>query len=482
MTFEDLKKAGILRELARVFDTQERAFTLLERIDYRGERPNFHDASYYWTFVAREISYGAQVEGAATGNGLRELVYAAFDLYQGNPTFRAATGGTSGLREPHQSMLTAQRLPEGQWRNGCSIYFSGSVSREEMVAEINRLAQTMGCHASVALSFDTGIMAAVNLTELTVEQGNTIRQAILGGRLRDSGLQSLDVFANDKRDAIISQLLASGPDGQRFELIDVPASTPAREIGQAVMGQYQAAFNPRDKAGIPRQAVVDHVRPDGTSARLSPDQRLDDAGVQSGDTLNVHPEAMAGAVNPRLREEALARARSQIVSFARACQIPFDVQANSNLTPTEYIVSFEAPSFAPPANPGERPQRIDRQEVLILLPSNFPMVAPLVAWQNPIWHPNIREVDGVVCLGDLMERYKPGLNFGELCQNLIDIASYQNYAFTDGVFNTPAAEWAFSNEGQEQIRLIGGRSALERMFGDLVRSDNAAELKIHRLS
>ena len=49
-----------------------------------------------------------------------------------------------------------------------------------------------------------------------------------------------------------------------------------------------------------------------------------------------------------------------------------------------------------------------------------------------------------------------GIDFGEICQMLVDIASYQNYEVREG-YNTEAMEWAVSPEGQALIDKVGSR-------------------------
>ncbi|NEO80545.1 ubiquitin-conjugating enzyme E2 [Moorena sp. SIO4G3] len=221
----------------------------------------------------------------------------------------------------------------------------------------------------------------------------------------------------------------------------------------------------QDRTGRKREVVVDKVNEDGSMERLKPDQTLHEANIQDDDTFSVSPEATAGAIHPQLREEALARAKNQIIAYAQA-HPGFKVSANAHQAPTEYLLNFQAPSFAPPRAPGENPQPIDNHEVFLVLPGAFPMQAPQAFWQTLIFHPNIHSETGLVCLGALGDRYRPGLDFGKLCQLLIDIASYQNYALEEG-YNQEAQIWAISPEGQIAIELRGGESAIRKELHQL---------------
>jgi hypothetical protein len=169
-------------------------------------------------------------------------------------------------------------------------------------------------------------------------------------------------------------------------------------------------------------------------------------------------------VNPTYRDEAYARAKREIIEYARAHK-GFRVFANGDVLPTEYEFEFSAPSFErSPVSNAVRP--IIVHKVRLILPPDFPMKAPLVMWQTPIFHPNIH-VEGKACLGMLEENYRPGLNFGYLCQMLVDMASFRNYTVA-GVYNGDAAMWMLSPEGQQAIASIDGAPISERYVEDLV--------------
>lgn len=267
-------------------------------------------------------------------------------------------------------------------------------------------------------------------------------------------------------------IFLEGPDQQRFQIDDLRAATRIRDIGRELMGTYENGFWPTGKT-----PVVDLRTPAGETRRLQPDQTVHEAGVRAQDTLCVYPERTAGSVNPFLRDESLTMVRNQILDFAK--QRPdLRVDANSTEVPTEYLIHFTAPGFAPPAEQGGDPVRADRHEVLLVMPPDFPVGAPQAYWQNPLFHPNIHERTGCVCLGVLAESYRPGLHFGVLCQMLIDMASYRNYELTHGL-NPEAIEWAVSDSGRKAIQWIGGRSP-EEMHG-LQDQAPGRHLKLRRI-
>lgn len=284
------------------------------------------------------------------------------------------------------------------------------------------------------------------------------------------------LIAPGQPDYLLNALFMEGPDGRRFRATDVPAQNTVGGLAGELVGQYPALRR------TSRPTVVDQVQDDGQGRRLSPKATLHDAGVRDGDHLRVGFQATAGAVNPVDREEALFRARNQVVSFARA-HPGITVRANSTLMPTEYEVEFRQRSFAPNPDGGGQPIETDGPHVvLIQLGAEFPMTPPRVYWLSQIFHPNVSPtydrprvrdepgVRGLVCLGLLGEAYQPSMNFGELCQFLVDMAGFRNYGLYEDTaqvddqgwrevrvnfYDGEAAAWAV--EHQDRIEAIGGQ-------------------------
>jgi hypothetical protein len=339
----------------------------------------------------------------------------------------------------------------------------------------------MGLRGPVELGFRTA-RGTVAIDLPTEDSQLALQMADRLGRelgAREPGL-GLNVATNGYRDIFIQRLFVEGPDQQRFEFNGVAASTRVRDIAQATISQYEDQVWPREKTGQRRPAVVDRQMPDGSTRRLDPDSTLEQSEVRNGDTLHVAPGAQAGSVHPQIREEALARARAQVLTYA-AAHAGFEVEANVHHAPTEYLFRFDAPSWAPSAAAGEGPRPISRHEVFLVLPPDFPMQAPQAFWQVPIFHPNIHPTNGAVCLGALADRYRPGLDFGELCQTLVDIAGYQNYEIREG-YNKEAQEWALSPEGQMAIEAHGGQSVTRMLLRNIIQdTQEPPPLRIRRL-
>lgn len=452
MDWQDFSR-NVLSALANVFHDARSAEALLEDIGFpAGRIPTFTtgNAEQYWRQAAREVANGA-VPG-----GLDGLVAAAAERYPHHPVFRRH----------------APAAPDHDRRDsGASIVISGEAELRRVLERARAISAEQGLDGQVEVGFVTPDNIQLRFPTATPEQA-----AAVAGRLREEQLaERTTVVPNDFRDYLLQRLFVEGPDQGRFELSDIPASTRTKDIVQAVMSQYHEGIWPRDRDGQARNAVIDQVD-EGTGAhtRLDPQSSLHESGVEDGATLHVAPESTAGAINPIIREEALARVRAQVLAYARA-HPGFRVQANAKVAPTEYLLSFEAPGWGPPSDDGA-PYPVDRHKVLLLLPTNFPMQAPTAFWQSPIFHPNVHPKNGKVCLGALEDRYRPGLHFGELCQILVDIASYRNYEIREG-YDRQARDWAVSKAGQAAIERRGGTS-ITRLLLSMIDDRTRAPLPL----
>ena len=82
----------------------------------------------------------------------------------------------------------------------------------------------------------------------------------------------------------------------------------------------------------------------------------------------------------------------------------------------------------------------DHHECLIEFGAAYPRLVPNLAWQTPIFHPNISN-NGVVCLGGYGTHWAPSLSMAELCTMLWDMIRYENFD-TESPYNREAASWA----------------------------------------
>ncbi len=439
-TIEELRRLDAWRELTRLFGnpTSGQGTTndangqeLLSQFGFPSSRlPNFPDPRAFWGSVCQTIS-----DGAFHDRTLDDLLRFAADVFPGNPAFARWRADASKPGE----------------RVGMSILVQGHPNLRDLLQLMQTLCTELGFTGQQQIVHSEGNVS-INFDESAANGGRLARA--LAERLKQLGVPA-HVELHPFRDYLFTNLHGEGPDGRRYVLEDVPASTPVSHVAQAVMSNYtpEIALGADGKG---QQTTVDIRDEAGNVRRVDSGKTLHESGVQEGQTLEVAPQRTAGSVNPLIRDEALARARSQVVAFAEG-HPGFEIEANARHAPTEYVFRFEIQSFAPPLSAGESPVEIWQHEVILLLPSDFPMVAPRVHWLTPIFHPNVEPKSGRVCLGMLEDGYRPGLDFGELCQLLIDLAGYRNYEVREG-YNLAAQEWAISEEGLSAIDGIGGLS------------------------
>jgi hypothetical protein len=396
----------------------------------------------YWHQVCQLLQAGAEADGL-------ELLTASFRAdFPASPILpNNANHGAAPAHQPNQTgTVTAIRIegvvdPAAMFTVASGLH-QGVEGRLEQAYYRNGtlLLNLIGAPTNAGFAFGRRLEAELRL------QGNNCQ---------------IEVASERYADYLIERIVAEGPDSRRWELLNLPASTPVSTVAQTVMTQYPDAIS-KDEKGRTRAMVVDSILPDGTTRRLIPQTSLHENGVGNGANLGVHPESTAGMMHPDKRNEALVRVRNEMTAFAERYQ-GFQVFTHSRDDwPTEYLIEFSARSFGPPAAAGKPPVPIEKHLVRIFLPPEFPITAPEVYWQVPIFHPNIDLKSGKVCLGNLGDRYVPGLDFGELCRTLVDIASYQNYAVESG-YNLDAQAWAHSLEGMKTIEERGGRCLLRKM-------------------
>ncbi|MEO0478718.1 MAG: effector-associated domain EAD1-containing protein [Planctomycetota bacterium] len=435
MDIERFREAKFLEFISELASEESNARALLESVGFpRNRMPSFGNGTPidFWRAATTEIHAGA------TEGGLGALLARAAE------------------RWPHNQQLAPYRSQEARGTarpstTGVSLiaedYTGDALAIFDRAQEYAREAGGIG---RVELDF-----AVQGVVALHLEDASTEDALLVVRRLQENEEATVSVAGDGYRDYLLHQVFVEGPDQRRFELRNVPASTLVADVTESTMHHYEDEAWPIDTSGTPREAVADVIRPGEPSRRLDGDQSLDDCGVREGETIQISPESTAGAVHAALRAQALVRVRNQIAEFATG-RADFQVQANGRQSPTEFVLDFAAPSFAPPTGPGTPPVRIDRHKLLIQLRAGFPVEAPRVFWLTPIFHPNIDQKNGFVCLGELEDKYQPGLDFRHLCGQLLDIAQLRNYQTGEGL-NRAAANWLKSEQGREAAASIGAR-------------------------
>ncbi len=109
--------------------------------------------------------------------------------------------------------------------------------------------------------------------------------------------------------------------------------------------------------------------------------------------------------------------------------------------PEKYRFKFNGNGVALDSNGEVVTQR--EHIVIVELGAAYPRLVPNLAWQTPIFHPNI-SVGGVVCLGGYGTHWVPSLTLSELTIMLWDMIRFKNYD-SESPYNREAAAWAREN-------------------------------------
>ncbi|CAL9646702.1 effector-associated domain EAD1-containing protein [Streptomyces griseomycini] len=481
-------KRVLVDTLADIYRTQNQAEELLEDMDFPPQTRPRWDASQevvaYWRQVVRALELGA-----VRRDGVRQLLETVLRRYPGN----------QDLQKIRDFLGEEGQERDGAGGNADTLYRTVEFVGSEDYPELLRLVREVLDTDAVQL-YAGHRQAAYRVAELPPDRLERLRER--AARIAPG----VEVFCGeyDFRPTLYTRLQVMGPDGQQFEIPYVPNTTLPSDLVPAVWAQYRPEVA-QDANGQLLRAVVDYRDENGEARRLDPEQPLYNQGVRDGGQLQMSAESTAG-VDSWLRFEALTRARDDIVEFAADHEEFTLVGMDDDKLPVEYTVELGVPGFAPPDDPEAwplEPRRIDRHDLVIWMPSEFPIQAPRVLWRSDVFHPNIaRDEDrkGSVCLGPLMTDYTPDLSMYSLCQMLIDMARYRNYEILPhdyrmamdfdslvqdivergGYLDGAAAAWAFSWEGQERIKEIGGTTWLARA-GLTQRADRSRFLEVHRV-
>ena len=136
------------------------------------------------------------------------------------------------------------------------------------------------------------------------------------------------------------------------------------------------------------------------------------------------------------------RLRRLLADYEGICELRsestiLDFEASAE-PPQKYRLKFKGTGIW--RDSSHRIRLADHHECLIEFGAAYPRLVPNLAWQTPIFHPNISN-NGVVCLGGYGTHWVPSLTLAELCGMLWDMIRYENYD-TESPYNREAAVWA----------------------------------------
>ncbi|MGW5128270.1 hypothetical protein ACWEQ7_30375 [Streptomyces sp. NPDC004069] len=484
-------KDRLYGELARILSTSE-ASIVLDTIRFPKDRVNITTTTPQglWKVVQQKLEAGVLLDGETL------LIRTVSEWYPANPVLREAlevvenNGGLDAPTEPRPHPVPPQpdspdeavgesgapgpqpEAPDEAPSAPCTtlVFIADSHHGEFIRGAWEEDSKSALLYVSADDEAAVGQVAVLLSQPLPQARVDALRQRLIGA----GAPADLEILQQDcgHRPYLLQLVRAFGPDQQPFDLSGVPSTTAVSDIASAVLARYDTGPI-RDRLRRRRRTVVDRRRPDGSFQRLDPSLSLHDSGVRDGDTLNIYPESTAGV--SQLRIQAVLRVRREIFRYADEHQEFWVDRVDDPDFPTEYDIRFRTPGFRPPddAAPDALPQPQAEHSALILLGPKFPLEAPAVIWLSPVFHPNIISEpkgdipEGLVCLGPLDASYRPTLDFGQLCQMLVDMAGYRNYDVRyqrdggGGWFNDRAARWAASEEGAAMIAAIGGTPSAE---------------------
>lgn len=146
---------------------------------------------------------------------------------------------------------------------------------------------------------------------------------------------------------------------------------------------------------------------------------------------------MTSRESPRIR-----RLRSDLRSLTQLAEESTILEFSTVGEPADfYRVIFRGKGIWKPENSTDVLIQ-HHHEVTIKLGASYPRLMPELAWQTPIYHPNI-SASGVVCLGGYGSHWVPSVGLDELITMLWDMVRYENYDI-DSPYNREAAAWARS--------------------------------------
>ncbi len=264
--------------------------------------------------------------------------------------------------------------------------------------------------------------------------------------------------------------------GDRYEA-EMPCGTQLNAVAADFF--EDRGWPTQDRRGRGQRAVVELVNPKNPddTKRLNGELDVCDA-LHDGDTLRIFPESIAGAVDHKARLRALIADQNDMTALAER-NPAIDFKANRAHAADRYEVILRYRSFVELPPGGKEPRIGDEHRVEIVLGNDYPRRAPYVHWLTPIFHPNIRDSDGAVCLGVLQERYLPGLGLARIVRMLAEMVQWRNVdAFHALINNDDAGKWARDPRNMGQIQAIGGHPYQGPIAGFLQEIDRAVRPRI----
>ncbi len=181
---------------------------------------------------------------------------------------------------------------------------------------------------------------------------------------------------------------------------DVPDALPIRELLPELVSVLELPTTGPD--GRPMGYRLDSK---ALGRELRESETLTAASVPANDRLMLTADVTAGAPparssltdSPRFRR-LKADYEKMLELKAQSALIDFKVvDAQPGVPPEKYIITFKCKGIIGVDSRG-RPRYAEHHEVAIYLHNEYPQRWPGLKWLTPIWHPNIKNANGSVCI------------------------------------------------------------------------------------
>lgn len=147
-------------------------------------------------------------------------------------------------------------------------------------------------------------------------------------------------------------------------------------------------------------------------------------------------------MNPRL-----SRLKMDYEKLSKlAARSPFvTIQKTEGDPPSEYVLRLTCKGIVA-LDRKMQPIYSESHDLRVRLHLEYPRRKPVFTLLTPIFHPNVMDGSGTVCIGNEGDHgYAPSMGLDDIVIRIIEMIRYENYS-TQSVYNSDAAKWASRNQ------------------------------------
>jgi hypothetical protein len=184
------------------------------------------------------------------------------------------------------------------------------------------------------------------------------------------------------------------PTGMSHE-VEIPDDVPVVELVPEIITALGLQTHGPDGARLTYQMILKR-----SSRRVEEPQTLAAAGVVSGDHLMLAPNIKAGSDEEhprivRLKQEAVTLETLDDLG-SRIRHLP--LIETPGMPPERYVITYNVRSIIGINETDRMPIFGNKHIVDVLLHESYPSQAPQLRCRQPIWHPNIHDTTGDICI------------------------------------------------------------------------------------